>query len=607
MFFVLLSWISTDTLGQKVAITELKSQLKDKVDLTDKYDLNLKIGKLYQNNLPDSAFYYFQEALTIATKINDPILLADIHYSFGVFERLRGQYNESIEHAIEASKQYAKSNNYLGLIESNTLIGHNYGLKNDYEKSLSYYDESLELSKKVGNKSVIVPTLIGKGNILYFQDKLEEASQLFEEAISISEKYNSVDETRKAGLYNNTGNIYLTQKNYTEAIVKYSNAFSLYSGLNDKFNMSLTAFNLADAFLGINNYDSSLKYCNINLFLAQQLKSNEEIKYAYKGFTNLYEQKKVYDSAYKYYQLHVSYRDSLRDEQYSLEVDELVSKYQSEKKEKELQAANEKVKQGHIIQEQSNRIIYLLEIGGVFLLFVLISVFWLYRRSQKANELIKEQSELITLKNASIDKALFQKDILLKEVHHRVKNNLQIIASLLNLQTMKMDNQVAKKAIEDSKNRVQAIALMHKSLYQDEHLNKVDLKSYVDDLVESQRTLTSNVKGDIVFELDTDSLMLGIDDAVPLGLVISELISNSVKHAFDDSISDPTISISIHQIDQQIKVSYKDNGIGVPDNFSITLGDSLGMEIITALTEQIDGEITILTRKPFAVQIAFKV
>lgn len=604
-FFTLIVLVPYGINGQEPSVSELKADLKSKVELSDKYDVNLKIAKLYQNNLPDSAFFFYNESLQLASKIGDPVLLGDIHYYIGVFERLRGNYNESIEQAIEASIYFSTTKNVVGLIEANTLIGHNYALKKDYIKSLSYYDESLSLSKKVSIKSTIVPTLIGKGNVLYYQDKLEEASALFEEAITISEKYKSVDETRKAGLYINTGNIYLTQENYQKAIEKYRNAFSLYAALNDKFNMSLSAFNLADAFLGNNNYDSSLRYCNINLFLAEQLKSNEEIKYAYKGFTNLYEQKKVYDSAYKYYQLYISFRDSLRDEEYSLEVDELVNKYQNEKKEKELIAANEKLKQGNIIQEQSDRIILLLEIGGVFLISVLGLVFWLYRRSQKANSLIKEQSELISLKNASIDKALAQKDILLKEVHHRVKNNLQIIASLLNLQTMRMENKVAKQAIEDSKSRVQAIALMHKSLYQDEHLNKVDLKGYVNDLVANHKLLLKNENNEVIFKVNVEEVRLSIDDAVPLGLIISELIANSIKHAFTNTTVDPTIFVEVENNRDTIMLLYSDNGLGVNDDFDLYNGESLGYEIITALTDQLQGSIEVVTKKPFQILVKF--
>ena len=495
--------------------------------------------------------------------------------------------------------------NSEGIIEANALLGHNYALRKDYEKSLFYYNESLKIADKLGKKTIKVPSLIGKGNVLYYKDNLSEASILFEEAIAITEKFNSGDHSTKAGLYNNTGNIYLTQADYNKAIENYKKGFQLYFELNDKFNMSLLSFNIGDAYLGLNQYDSSLKFCNINLFLAKELNNIEEVKYAYKGLTNLYEQKGEYDSAYKYFQLYIKYRDSLIDKEYNIKVDELVNQYQDEKQLKDLDVANEKVRQATIIQEQSQSIIRLLIFGAIVLFLILTVFFLLYRRSQKANLLIREQSKLISQKNQSIDKALFQKDILLKEVHHRVKNNLQIIASLLNLQTMKIENEVAKKAIEDSKSRVQAIALMHKSLYQDEHLNKVDLKSYINDLITNQSALSISEKNAVNFITDVEELMVSIDDAVPLGLIVSELISNTIKHAFDDTITNPEVNILLGKTESKIRLRYSDNGRGVQADFDIYKIESLGFEIITALTDQIQGEISIITHKPFSIEIRF--
>jgi two-component sensor histidine kinase/tetratricopeptide (TPR) repeat protein len=600
-----LVFAASQIFGQKNDISKLKLQLSTSQDLSLQYDIHKKLGVLYQSNKPDSAIFHFYQAQALAEQLQSSDLQGDINYSLGVFERVKGNFNKSIEYAIKAASFFELSEDDVGLIEVYTLLGHNYALKKDYEKSLLYYDKSDLLCKKTGNQTLLVPTYIGKGNVLYFQDDLDQASILFEKAIEISEKYNSLDVTRKAGLYNNTGNIYLTQERYYDAIEKYQKAFDAYFLLNDKFNMSLTSFNLGDAYLGVNNYDSSLKYCNINLFLANQLESQEEIKYAYQGLTNLYEQQGLMDSAFKYYQLYVSYNDSLKDQQYDLQVDELVTKYDNEKQAKELQTAVDKVERAIIVQNQSDRLIYLLIIGGAVLLAVLILVYWLYRRSQKANALVREQSDLISSKNKSIDKALFQKDILLKEVHHRVKNNLQIIASLLNLQTMKTENKIAKQAIEDSKSRVQAIALMHKSLYQDEQLNKVNLKAYIDDLVDNQKLLIQNEKREIEFELAIDEITVSIDDAVPLGLIISELISNSIKHAFNTELEEPKICVDLKRVDGQLTLVYSDNGVGVDDEFNLFAGSSLGYEIITALTDQLEGEIQLLGKRPFKIELKF--
>jgi two-component sensor histidine kinase/tetratricopeptide (TPR) repeat protein len=590
-------------LSQENNLSKLQKRWLETSNAADKFDAGSQIGKCYLFNNPDSSYYFFKESIRIADSENNINFKAQGYHNLAIYYKTVGDYNLSIENTIIALTYYDETKDMEGVIDGNALLGHNYALREDYTQSFKHYEVSINLADEYGKESKKTSALIGKGNVLYFMNKLDEASAAFEQAIRNSEKYNSGDDVTKAGLYNNTGNLYLTKDDYRKAIENYTKAFKIYFELKDKIGMSLISFNIGDAYLGVNDYDSSLKYFNINLFLAQELNINEEIKYAYKGLTNLYEQKLQYDSAYKYYNLFIQFKDSVRDVQYSVEVDALVNKYKEERNEKELLAANEKVAQGKIIQEQSERIINLLIVGGIFLLALFLLVYWMYRRSQKANQLVRDQSKVISNKNESIDKALLQKDILLKEVHHRVKNNLQIIRSLLNLQTKKLKSKAAIQAIEDSKNRVQAIALMHKSLYQDEHFNRVDLKGYFEDLIDNHKALFVSDKNKLHFEIEIEELMVSVDDAVPLGLIISELISNSIKHAFGKEVLSPQITLILIITEDQISLTFADNGIGVDADFDLYSLDSLGFEIITALTDQIQGEIKVKSKKPFSIEI----
>jgi len=170
---------------------------------------------------------------------------------------------------------------------------------------------------------------------------------------------------------------------------------------------------------------------------------------------------------------------------------------------------------------------------------------------------------------------------------------------------MKTENKVAKQAIEDRPSRVQAIALMHKSLYQDEQLNKVNLKAYINDLVDNQKMLLKSSKNEIEFELAVDEITVSIDDAVPLGLIVSELISNSTKHAFKVELDEPKITINLTKIESKITLAYSDNGVGVASDFDLFAVETLGYEIITALSDQLEGTILLLSHKPFKVELKF--
>lgn len=186
--------------------------------------------------------------------------------------------------------------------------------------------------------------------------------------------------------------------------------------------------------------------------------------------------------------------------------------------------------------------------------------------------------------NRKIAKQHDQQKILLQEIHHRVKNNLQIISSLLSLQSQKIDDENVVGVLNESRSRVEAIALIHMKLYQDELGNAVDFKSYLEDFIVKQRILNPRIN----FALNAEGLILHLDIAVPLGLIVSELITNSVKHAFH-GVETPQLTLELVQLGATFELWVRDNGIGLPEGFNFDSGDlGLGSDIITALTEQID-------------------
>ncbi len=204
--------------------------------------------------------------------------------------------------------------------------------------------------------------------------------------------------------------------------------------------------------------------------------------------------------------------------------------------------------------------------------------------------------------NRKIAKQHDQQKILLQEVHHRVKNNLQIISSLLSLQSYKIEDEHVVGVLNESRSRVEAIALIHMKLYQDELGNAVDFKSYLEDFIVKQRILNPR----IAFALSAEGLILHLDIAVPLGLIVSELITNSVKHAFH-GVETPELTLELVQLGDKFELWVRDNGIGLPENFDFNSGDlGLGSDIITALTEQIDATMSYYNINGASFKILFQ-
>ncbi|MBE8999887.1 PAS domain S-box protein [Nostoc sp. LEGE 12447] len=220
---------------------------------------------------------------------------------------------------------------------------------------------------------------------------------------------------------------------------------------------------------------------------------------------------------------------------------------------------------------------------------------------QAQTELVQRQKAQVKLKNA-----LAEKEVLLKEVHHRVKNNLQIVSSLLQLQSQTLKDPEAIKVLRESQNRIESISLIHKNLYTSANIGQIDVADYISNLAASLLISYQIWPDRITLETDIDSVNLNVDQAIACGLVINELISNALKHAFPNQ-QVGTISIALRNINNSIEMTIQDNGIGLPANLDWTNTDSLGLSLVYDLvTEQLEGNITLERNHGTGFKIKFK-
>ena len=203
-----------------------------------------------------------------------------------------------------------------------------------------------------------------------------------------------------------------------------------------------------------------------------------------------------------------------------------------------------------------------------------------------------------------IKASLGEKEVLLKEVHHRVKNNLQIMSSLLNLQIQYLNDPATREIFRTSMDRIKSMALIHDKLYRSESLSSIYFPGYVSDLVRDLVGAYTMGKG-IALNLDVDPVLLDMDTAIPLGLVINELVSNALKHGFPGG-SGGTVAIDLHREDTRVTLSVTDDGIGFPQELDFMNTPSLGMQLVTALVEQLEGTIELKRGEGTKFTIAFK-
>ena len=191
---------------------------------------------------------------------------------------------------------------------------------------------------------------------------------------------------------------------------------------------------------------------------------------------------------------------------------------------------------------------------------------------------------------ASLQRSLAEKETLLQEVHHRVKNNLQVVSSLLSLQAQQLHDPALRSIFDDSRARVHSIALLHEKLYTSARLDSIDVGDYLRALVASLARAQSHCSGRARIEVEVGDVRLPPDAAVPFGLIVNELVTNSLKHAFPDGRTG-TVRVLVHSRDGRISVEVRDDGVGSPPEIGIDTARSVGLRLVRSLSQQIEGSV----------------
>lgn len=548
----------------------------------------------YQN--PKEAIRWAEKASYLAGKSGLTLNRGHSEFQIARLYTAQGETKTAKEHALRALKIYEENDFDQGLQKVLLNLGHMHIKERNFVQGEQYYRDALIIAQKLDDTLSQGYIYQGLGNRFYFEDSLEEATKYM---LLSEEKLLSLNKTSLlGGLYVNLGNIQQNLDQLGNAKDYYEKAYEIFLESNDMIKQAIVAYNLGDIELKRNHDQKALSWYQKVLDIGNETKSVEDIKYGYLGLSKAYENMGSYVSAFDCLEKYHHLKDSIDDLNQQRKVDELEAKYLREKKDKEVAEKNKQMmedllKKEELIKKKDQRLNkesktrnYLISAGAILLLLLIIT-YLANQRFKRRNQLIKDQNKLI-------DKNLKEKEILLKEIHHRVKNNLQMISSLLNLQMHSIESDEARYALEDSMGRVRAIASVHTKLYNNENLAFINIREYLTDLV-SQQFPTDKKGRNINYKLDVANHEISLDTAVPLGLIISELISNSLKHAFDDT-DNPEITIILQHTDgDECRLSFRDNGSGLDEDFNKTESNSLGFEIVYTLSEQLDGKFTVNT------------
>ena len=609
-------------IGQdRQAIDSLKNILPSIQNMELKVEVLIDIGHHYAEAVKeDSALIFIDEAIEIATKYALDTLLAEAFYAKGYSYDYGGDLNSAFKYYDLSLQQYDKLGNLVEVLNCMNGKGVAAYFQGDYELALNNYLSALNYVDSTGITGVdkIIGNLLNNIGVIYrITNQTEEAIEIYQRGLTI---YNSnKDSFMIMTAHQNIGVAYTYQNNLDSAIYHLDRSNEILEITNNRQELPSLLNAFAEAYYNCGqDYDNARKYViqaeKIGLEFGNQeylskiylLKSeiesgdnkiNAAIEALVKGF-KIIDSTDRQDIKLDFYQQAATVYDQSGDEGRSLEylknymalykdvqateklkaIADAQKKYESIEKEKEIDRLRYEEELSSL---RVSRQRWLLVLAGLSLLVLSYLMYRMFR-----------QNEEIQQKNGIISKSLAEKEILLKEIHHRVKNNLQFISALLGLQTDHISDQVALDALQEGQDRVQSMALIHQDLYQRDDLTSVSVKDYFVKLTEGLFDSYNIHPDNISLQLFVADLDLDVDTVIPIGLIVNELVSNCLKYAF--SIGEKgVISVSLQEIDDRLILTVSDNGKGIAQTEIDNLGDSLGYKLIQALSAQLNGSYQI--------------
>jgi two-component system, sensor histidine kinase PdtaS len=563
-------------------------------------ELQTRIDKLMAMPVKNNAVLFhadLQRILTEARK-DDYKNYSFVYAVLSIKERYRGNLNKGLEYALEALK-------YIDRSDYPTIAEHCYGeLAQVYEEldepanSVYWYRKCIEERKK--NKCP--QFLIYRTTSLMIVQMIKLAQE--KEALHLLKQLAKNDPPQgpivQSLLAQTLAYCYVAMHQYKLAEAKF---VEMINGYKEGTLISELHY---------------IAYCDIGKFYVETGQYSNARTYLYKALDiagSTPGRKKELElflfkadsatghmnAAIKHFQAYKHLNDSIFNETKSRQIEELMIKYEAEKKDQNIRLLEKenKLQHGQINQTRN----WTIGVAGLLLLITGLLVNYL-RLKHRTNEQLQVQQGEIVKKNDSLQRLLKEKDWLVKEIHHRVKNNFHIVMGLLGTQSAYLESKEAIQAIHESQHRVQAMSLVHQKLYQSDNLSAISMVDYIYELVDYLKD-SFDVHRDIQFTLHIEPIELSVSHCIPLGLVLNEAITNAIKYAFPDR-RHGMITVSFKRAGKnQLRLTVIDNGVGLPKGFDMHHPTSMGMKLMAGLSEDIDAKFTISTTSETIVELVF--
>jgi two-component sensor histidine kinase len=520
---------------------------------------------------PVDALMVARLARDFAKKNDFPLFEGRALEDIALYNRVLGNFSEAIEASFNALRIY----NHLGLDNLEAAmrlqIGTHFGNDKNYSKAIHYIRQALESFRERRDTSNLVLAQINLGETYRLMGELDSAALFFNECLQLNDAFKSLQVEGYAK--GNLGMVYSAQGNDDEAIKLLNASIRELSELRDYYSVSVYQSELAKIYIrrGIINEGEQLFLAALEM--AKQEKLKEQIRDISNDLSRFYEQNKRFQKALDLRKQYEVYHDSLANVENIRKTEQLESQYWLDRKDADIKILE--------LKNLNKRRLVIALSAGAFVLLVFLS--FLYRLQilrKRAYQKVAEQKDII-------EKREREKALLLKELNHRVKNNLQMVSSMFSLQAGQFRGEPAADALIAARRRIDALMLIHQKLYRDDVDTHIKLADYIRELADN---LVYGFGKEVDITLELAEARLYIDSAIPLGIIINELLTNSLKYALEGET--PSIYIALKEENYKLQLIIADNGPGFPDGDDIKKNRSLGLKLVYSLIRQLHGELT---------------
>lgn len=568
---------------------QVKKQQNDK-KLAEVHQFLADWHDYYNEYVRDSVVSHQEQALEIYQSLGDQTKIAAGYITLSNVYINESEFKRSEAYIFNALKIYEATNDKNGEGIAYRKIGQLYSLMEENEQALEYDLKALQILKPQQDYYNACLTLINMTICYTNLKQYDQAITYANECIQILKDQNMQEFGIEARIYAFRGDAHKDVKAFDKAESDYIKAWQIIKSVVGEERAASWELDIGEVKALRGNYKGALPHL-LRSIEAIGARPYADIWKPYQTIMKIYENLGDYENALVYSKKITASRDTLLSNKIdNLEAEGLL-KYESGKKDAAIVQKDEQIKRKNQVQILSFSLV------GLFAL-LLAGLFYTYRKN-------KNQSNQLALLNKDLQIRNQEKEILLKEIHHRVKNNLQLISSLLSLQSYSINDKAVKNAILDSQARVKSMSLIHQKLYKGTNLASVKMKNYFETLTDSLADAYIDDFEHVQIELQMNNIELDVDHAIPIGLITNELITNSLKYAFPEN-RQGNITVQLRQEENSLILDVADNGIGMnnaPKTSNFASG--FGSELVEMLTQQLKGTMEQDYKDGFRTRIKF--